>query len=414
MGWTTPRTRGRTTIAIAHSTAFGTAASAAGTIVRAQALEADVDRGTVYIDPQGTTGSEFDRDSHSETAQLPRARLKLYAGSRALLAALLEHATHGRPTATLAGSDLTESNEGAGVLGTWTFAGVRPGFNTDAAWKLYVTLTDETPGAGQARVSVYSDSGRSQLVAQGSAANGATATLAEQNSSGLSGTVALGTVTATDSDIEITILRVRFARSATIDRYFTLFRDTGAELEVLSGCTVQRLRLSSREADALMVEVDILAAAYASLAATTMTPALASGDKEYFAHAHAEVTYNASEHSALALVHGIEHDVEQDLANAAAPTAIWKRGSRCLPIEITQRFAAESRGVVDDGIAGTWRQVTATYAYGSKELAFTYPRCKLTQPSLPGSRQDGYADHALTLEARDDGSADPVQIILDL
>jgi len=100
-----------------------------------------------------------------------------------------------------------EFNEAADKLSAWTFAGVDYGVNTDEDGFLYVTLTDENPGAGQALVSVYSDAARSALVAQGSAADGATATLDAQNSSGLTGTVLLGTVAATNADIEILVVR---------------------------------------------------------------------------------------------------------------------------------------------------------------------------------------------------------------
>lgn len=100
-----------------------------------------------------------------------------------------------------------EFNEAADKLSAWTFAGVDYGVNTDEDGYLYVTLTDETPGAGQARVSVYSDSARTALVAQGDAADGNTATLTAQNSSGLTGTVLLGTVGATNADIELLVVR---------------------------------------------------------------------------------------------------------------------------------------------------------------------------------------------------------------
>jgi hypothetical protein len=94
-----------------------------------------------------------------------------------------------------------ETYDNNNFLSAWTFSGAKRGVNTSEDGRLYITLTDETPGAGQARTQVYMDSAKTQLVAQGDAADGATATLAAQNNSGLTGTVKLGTVTATDSDI---------------------------------------------------------------------------------------------------------------------------------------------------------------------------------------------------------------------
>lgn len=84
----------------------------------------------------------------------------------------------------------------------WTLAGVNIGTNTDEDGVLSVRITDESPGAGQATVNLYkaTGGGGGDLVATGSAANGAVATLAASNSSGLTGTVKLGTVGASESN----------------------------------------------------------------------------------------------------------------------------------------------------------------------------------------------------------------------
>lgn len=89
-----------------------------------------------------------------------------------------------------------------GITTEWKLSGVKIGVNTDDDGILYVRIDDETPGAGQARVKVYkaTGGGAGDLVAQGDGANGATVTLAAQNSSGLTGTVKIGTVTASESD----------------------------------------------------------------------------------------------------------------------------------------------------------------------------------------------------------------------
>ncbi len=415
MGWTAPRQKGKTVVALAHQTAFDVAASASGALVRAQCLSCDFQRGAAVIDPQGTTGSEFPRDTRLEVGTAPTATLRLYAGSRAFLAALLEHATHGKPTATSAAGDLVETGDSGSALTTWVLAGVRPGFNTSADFKFYVELTDENPGANQALVQLYSDSARTALVASGSHANNGTVTLAEQNSSGLSGTVALAAPSASNlTGIVLTVVRIRCARSTTIDRYFTLFRDTGSELEAIAGCTVSSVKFTSEQRGSLIVEAEIAGAVYEDLTATTITPALVAADKEYFVHAAVTFTHNAIAQSPLSIEHGFEHDVEQHLANSATPTAVFKTGSKCRRVEIRQKFCSESRAILDDGLAQTWRQVVATYTYGSKSLVFTYPACILVDPGLPGSREAGWDDHRLALEPRDDGTNDPVSITLDL
>ena len=79
---------------------------------------------------------------------------------------------------------------------------VKPGTNADEDGEWFVRITDENPGANQALVSLYkaAGAGGGDKVAEGSGANGATITLAEANSSGLTLTVVLGTVTANETD----------------------------------------------------------------------------------------------------------------------------------------------------------------------------------------------------------------------
>ena len=413
MGWTSPRVQ--RVVAAAHQTAFGTAASSGGTLARAAGcLASEFRRGQIALDQQGTHGSEYPRDTRAEVATMPSATLRLYAGSRAFLALLLEHATHGQPTATSAAGDLVESGDTAAVLTTWSLTGVRPGFNTDAGNRIYVKLEDETPGAGQARVSLYSDSARTALVAQGSAADSSTITLAEQNSSGLSGTVALAAPSASNlTGIQLSVVTVRPQRATIISRYFTIFRDSGQELETISDCTVRSLRLESSFAGGLIVEVEIVGSTYA-IGASVLTPSVAAAEREVFVHAEAVVTHNANAQSVFRAVHGLGHDVIPSLANAAAPAALWKRGSMALPIVLLTRLASESRTIRDDGAAGTWRQIVMTYTFGPRVLSVTYPRAILVAPELPATGDLAWEDHRLTFDARDDGTNAPVQITLGI
>lgn len=78
------------------------------------------------------------------------------------------------------------------------------------------------------------------------------------------------------------------------------------------------------------------------------------------------------------------------------------------------RFTSESRTAYDEGVAGTRRAVAVDYSYGTKHLTFTYPRCKVVRTELPAIGATGFDDHRLTLEARDNGTDDPVSIALDL
>jgi hypothetical protein len=101
---------------------------------------------------------------------------------------------------------ISESGDDQNQLANWSFSGAIKGSNTDTAGKVYVKLSDS---GGTRTVSVYKDSGKTQKVAEGSKAGDGEVTLAEQNSSGLSGTVDV-TYTTDDSDI-VLILPFAFA-----------------------------------------------------------------------------------------------------------------------------------------------------------------------------------------------------------
>lgn len=97
---------------------------------------------------------------------------------------------------------IVEENDTAASTSLWSISGVEIGTNTNEDGQLFVRITDETPGANQAQVDVYkaTGGGGSDKVLTGSGNNSATITLSAANSSGLSGTVKLGTVGASESD----------------------------------------------------------------------------------------------------------------------------------------------------------------------------------------------------------------------
>jgi hypothetical protein len=99
-------------------------------------------------------------------------------------------------------TQLRETYERPAALVWNSLTGVKIGVNTDEDGILYVRITDESPGAGQATVDVYkaAGGGAGNKVATGSAADLGTITLAQANSSGISGSVTIPTVTASESD----------------------------------------------------------------------------------------------------------------------------------------------------------------------------------------------------------------------
>jgi hypothetical protein len=294
--------------------------------------------------------------------------------------------------------------------------GVHPGFNTDSAGRLFVKLTDENPAPGSALVQVYSDSARTALVASGSHANNGTVTLAEQNSSGLSGTVALGAPTASNlTSIILQITRVRPQRSAQPVRFFTMFVDTGTELQTLSGCAIRSIQFESAGRDGLTARIEVWAGAYA-IGASVFDPSVSATEREGFWHGGVTVTYNSVSESVLRTAFGVEHDLVLDDAQVTAPVGIWSRGTRVTPVEFTQRLSDESRTVRDDGAAGTWRALTIDYAYAAvgKDFIASFPRARVIDAELPPLVGAGWADHRHTLIARDNGTDDPVTFTLEL
>ncbi len=97
--------------------------------------------------------------------------------------------------------EITEVNDNAAQLDNWSFTGAERGSNTDAAGKVYVSLSDS---GGTRTVSIYKDSGRTQLVAEGQRSGDGTVTLAEQGGSGLSGSVDVA-YTTDDNDIYLVL-----------------------------------------------------------------------------------------------------------------------------------------------------------------------------------------------------------------
>ncbi|MCZ6692082.1 MAG: hypothetical protein O7H41_21055 [Planctomycetota bacterium] len=70
-----------------------------------------------------------------------------------------------------------------------------------AGYILYASILDETPGPGESTISLYSDMGRTQLVAEGSGPDDSVVTLNEMNASGISGEAHVEEVTGDNSSI---------------------------------------------------------------------------------------------------------------------------------------------------------------------------------------------------------------------
>lgn len=84
---------------------------------------------------------------------------------------------------------VNEINDTTDLTNNWTIVGAKRGINISEDGRLFVKLTDDTPGVGTTRVQLYMDSAKTQLVAQGDCPDGVLTALAAQNNSGLTGSV---------------------------------------------------------------------------------------------------------------------------------------------------------------------------------------------------------------------------------
>lgn len=141
---------------------------------------------------------------------------------------------------TRARTQLVEFGDNAAAASAWTLSGVVIGTNTSRAGKIFIRRTDESPGANQVTFDLYkaTGGGGGDKVATGSGNNGATITLSASNSSGLTGTVVAGTVTASDT---------------TDTHYLYVVQDFVVRLRtVLDGSEPEHGRLDKRVRDALV------------------------------------------------------------------------------------------------------------------------------------------------------------------
>lgn len=90
----------------------------------------------------------------------------------------------------------------ANPCSNWKLTGLKIGTNTDEDGFLWVRITKDAPGGGQGTVDLYkaAGGGGGNKVATGSATYGNLLTFAASNSSGVGGTVSLGTVSASEAN----------------------------------------------------------------------------------------------------------------------------------------------------------------------------------------------------------------------
>jgi len=412
MAISTPRTQRTYTIAVAWQSAEGSAASISDAkYIVARRAETDPQR--IYIDPQGTFGSNFMRDTHRKVAVEPIVDMDAW-GAIETIPIFLESVMMGQPTVSAA--NLTEAGDGSDFLSAWSLTGVRPGFNTAysalGSAILYAKIQDENPGAGQALVSLYSDSARTALVAQGSGTDSGSVTLAEQNDSGLSGTVTIGVVSGDDSDITLTINTVTMAFASQPARFFTMWVDTGSEVEKYTDCVVQRMGFESTDREALQCSIRIVAKDY-DLDGTSVASASFDHLNVYSHHEAAmrsAVDGTPVTESPFSVNFAIENDLLVPLAGSATPVKIIQRS---VDISLTTEHAHsdEVQVLIDNCDADTWDSVDIKYTLSSKLLSFLFDNVKPINAKMPSFADRNIDNVSLEWAVRENNVASPDDVL---
>lgn len=289
---TTPRVTPEQVIVMGWQPQKGTAASA--TLQYFEKIEGETDweiqPNVERIEPLGRNAKGDPMAGGDRQAfKRPGASIKHFMTST-LINMALESLFAGRPTT--ANGYITEAGDNNDFLSAWSLTGFRHRINSDANRIIYVTLTDEDPGADSAKVSLYMDAAKLNLVAEGSAVDGATATLTEQNNSGLSGTVLLASpITTGDNDITLTIKRIDFVKAFVYsdDSWLTIGHDTGGFLHKAFDQVCSRLKLTAADGGSIIVEADFVGLDY-SRDGTTLTETLV--DQTYMLAAEIQLTHD--------------------------------------------------------------------------------------------------------------------------
>jgi hypothetical protein len=403
---TTPRSMAGHVLRLQWQTSEGSTASTSGAIVLI-ADSCSIDRGSVRQHPGGTTGFATPIDTEFESGIRPTAKLVLHVGALQL-APFLESITGGQPT--VSNANITEANDDGNLVGTWALTGLRPGINTSSGWVLYVTVDADYGDGTTTRVALYSDSARTALVAAGTIVDGSvpgTVTLTAQNNSGLSGSVALASVpVADDEDITLTVGSMSFVWADQWARFFTLWRDTGAELEILTDCAVTNLKvLGEGGGGVLRADVEIAAKNH-GWSATTFSPAAPPSVAflPYLGTFYADQDDSQETVSPYAVEFEIARELANDMAGGAVPAKLVSKG-RSITGQHTFPHCAESQVILARALADGWDALECKFQSGTQYIDFVFDKVKFLKAMLPDTSPGELGDLALPWVAVQDTSA---------
>jgi hypothetical protein len=378
------------------------------------------------LTPDGTHGQQFRHaGGRRVNSRAPKLELEIF-GTKRNLCFLLEGALHGQPQSTEAGGDITETGDDNTQLSAWVLNGVRPHHNLEfnagppVAHKLYVDLVDAT---GTRTVTIWKDSGKTQKVAEGSLAGDGTITLAEQNNSGISGTVAV-TYTTDDTDIVLTIDKIHYQFSRAVTRYFRMGYRYKNRTYIFSDCTIQQLEFQAAENAEMMIMANIVARRCDIQDPGSSSFIPADIDLETYTLSECVFTKDPSGTPVAPafddMTLTLENNINQYVGNSDLPQKLIKQGWQLLTGRIRGEMCDEfedlidqARGLITTGGAAAMTSLRVAFTYNGTFL-IDMPVGHFRIPQAPEVSEELVEKVELEFDAVTDGSADIAAISLEV
>ncbi len=360
------------------------------------------------LDPQGTHGSEFRSSEGRKVAvREPDAEISFFP-TKDTLPFFLKSMTGKSYSNDV---DLTKVLPNA-ETSNYRLVNVEILRNTDAARKVYLEVT------GADTINVYSDSGRTVLIATGTATATGDLILAEVGDSHFTATVSVDTFPLANvaAGYDLTIDTMRFGWDCPIPHYFTMFFQDGRRKEEMNDCVVQKIEFTSEEKTTLMAVVTIFAKQHVIPSSAVIDLTATPRDKQVYAHKNLVVT-DVSAVIDLAIrnmVFSIERPIEKFVGNNETPQKLIGDAFTLIVGSVVGRYSDELQTLVDRGQAEDLRNITAKWSLGGKLITADF-----NDVSWTGNNPFSFSDNAPDdfeeeFEAFTDGAVNPLEIRQDL
>lgn len=373
-----------------------------------------------YLDPDGTHGSHFERfQGRRIISQAFKLDLEMW-GSKYQIMPFVESVLSGQPT--VATGDNVRSGAGASDITAFSLIGARPhhnveGFDFSPALVPAVTIEMVDTPSFPVTVNVYSDAAKTKLVATASVAAAATPTaLVASGTSGLTGSITLGTASTADALAVITKIIYSFANQYT--RFFRVFYTDGDEANVFSDCVVNMLTFESEENGELAVTAEIMAKRRTVTPSSVFLPDESQLDVTPYSHSELTLTNDVGGTPITPAVDQfsmrVENNVLQYIANCPTPQKLIKRGFTGIRGSYRGESADETMGLVRQARSNTavlvgFKPMRADYDLGTTKLRLDMQRVR---PRLaePGIEEELVGKTELEYDALYDGAVAPLSV----